>query len=79
MKNVKDIHAIEMRFQGQCVVDSKRTSGNANYQIERLRHDSEKRCDGAKLSNWPSCFKPVEDAVAKPSATPEAKPQRRNR
>jgi len=70
----QDIHAIEMRFKVNVLLIPNVHLETPNYQIERLRHDSEKL--DVTVPSYQLVFKPVEDAVAKPSATPEAKPQR---
>ena len=70
----QDIHAIEMRFKVNVLLIPNVHLETPNYQIERLRHDSEKL--DVTVPSYQLVFKPVEDAVAKPSATPETKPQR---
>ena len=70
----QDIHAIEMRFKVNVLLIPNVHLETPNYQIERLRHDSEKL--DITVPSYQLVHKPVDDAVAKPSATPEAKPVR---
>ncbi len=67
----QDIHAIEVRFKVNVLLIPNVHLETPNYQIERLRHDSEKL--DVTVPSYQLVHKPVDDAVAKPSATPEAK------
>lgn len=73
----QDIHAIEMRFKVNVLLIPNVHLETPNYQIERLRHDSEKL--DIVVPSYELVNKPVEDAVAASKAAlsaPEAKPSR---
>ncbi len=73
----QDIHAIEMRFKVNVLLIPNVHLETPNYQIERLRHDSEKL--DIVVPSYELVTKPVEDAVAASKAAlsaPEAKPSR---
>ena len=70
----QDIHAIEIRFKVNVLLIPNVHLETPNYQIERLRHDSEKL--DVVVPSYQLVNKPVEDAIAKPTFAPEAKPLR---
>jgi ribonuclease E len=70
----QDIHAIEVRFKVNVLLIPNVHIETPNYQIERLRHDSEK-LDVVKAS-YELVNKPVDELALKLPTTAEAKPSR---
>ncbi|MBL8512322.1 MAG: Rne/Rng family ribonuclease [Betaproteobacteria bacterium] len=70
----QDIHAIETRFKVHVLLIPNIHLETPNYEMERLRHDSEK-LDNPALS-FQLVSKPVEDKPTTAAAAQEAKPAR---
>jgi ribonuclease E len=70
----QDIHAIEVRFKVNVLLIPNVHIETPNYEIERLRHDSEK-LDVAKAS-YELVNKPVDELAMKLPTAAEAKPAR---
>jgi ribonuclease E len=70
----QDIHKIEMRFKVNVLLIPNTHLETPNYELERLRHDSEK-LDAPTLS-YQMVNKPVEDVAKMPATAQEAKPSR---
>ncbi len=71
----QDIHVIETRFKVNVLLIPNVHLETPNYEIERLRHDSEKL--DAATPSYEMVTKPAEDVAAKlPTAAPESKPSR---
>ena len=70
----QDIHAIETRFKVNVLLIPNVHLETPNYELERLRHDSD------KLENATPSYQlvkqPTEEAAAKPAATSDTKPSR---
>ena len=70
----QDIHAIETRFKVNVLLIPNVHLETPNYELERLRHDSD------KLENVTPSYQlvkqPTEEAAAKPAAAADAKPSR---
>ena len=70
----QDIHAIEMRFKVNVLLIPNVHLETPNYELERLRHDSD------KLENATPSYQlvkqPTEEATAKPATAADIKPSR---